>query len=104
MPLTATARRSGWSAGSGTTRATSTTCPRTRTFPSSVEHRHRTTLDVGEPKDDYNDVDTNGARAALKLDLNDNWTITPPVMAPGAEDATARSASIRAVGDLKVSH
>ena len=47
-------------------------------------------------KDDYNDADTTGARAALKLDLNDNWTITPQVMAPGAEDATAPSASIRA--------
>ncbi|MCY7272045.1 MAG: TonB-dependent receptor plug domain-containing protein, partial [Sphingomonas bacterium] len=30
--------------------------------------------------DDYNDVDTYGARAALKIDLNDNWTITPQVI------------------------
>ena len=28
----------------------------------------------------YNDVDTYGARAALKIDLNDNWTITPEVI------------------------
>jgi iron complex outermembrane receptor protein len=31
-------------------------------------------------EDDYNDVTTYGARAALKIDLNDNWTITPQVM------------------------
>ncbi|HEV2044947.1 MAG TPA: TonB-dependent receptor [Sphingomicrobium sp.] len=32
-------------------------------------------------EDDYNDVETYGARAALKIDLNDNWTITPQIMA-----------------------
>jgi outer membrane receptor protein involved in Fe transport len=32
-------------------------------------------------EDDYNDVTTYGARAALKIDLNDNWTITPQFMA-----------------------
>lgn len=31
-------------------------------------------------EDDYNDVYTYGARAALKIDLNDNWTITPQIM------------------------
>ncbi|MEO5577822.1 MAG: TonB-dependent receptor plug domain-containing protein, partial [Sphingomicrobium sp.] len=31
-------------------------------------------------ENDYNDVDTYGARAALKIDLNDNWTITPEVI------------------------
>ena len=31
-------------------------------------------------KDDYNDVDTYGARAALAIDLDDNWTITPGVI------------------------
>jgi outer membrane receptor protein involved in Fe transport len=29
---------------------------------------------------DYNDVDTYGARAALKIDLDDNWTVTPTIM------------------------
>ena len=28
----------------------------------------------------YNDVDTVGARAALKIDLDDNWTVTPTLM------------------------
>ncbi|GAB3089161.1 TonB-dependent receptor [Lysobacter terrae] len=35
----------------------------------------------GRAKDDYNDMDTTGARMALKVDLNDNWTITPGLMA-----------------------
>jgi len=32
-------------------------------------------------KKNYNDADTTGLRAALKFDLNDNWTITPQLMA-----------------------
>jgi outer membrane receptor protein involved in Fe transport len=32
-------------------------------------------------EEDYNDVETYGARAALKIDLDDNWTILPQVMA-----------------------
>lgn len=28
----------------------------------------------------YNEVDTAGARAALRIDLNDNWTVTPTLM------------------------
>jgi outer membrane receptor protein involved in Fe transport len=32
-------------------------------------------------EDDYNDVETWGARAALKIDLDDNWTILPQLMA-----------------------
>src|SRR3546814_10916534 len=31
-------------------------------------------------EDDYNDVDTYGARAALKIDLDDTWTVTPQIM------------------------
>jgi len=30
---------------------------------------------------DYNDVETYGGRAALKVDLDENWTVTPQVMA-----------------------
>ena len=32
-------------------------------------------------KNNYNTVDTYGARAALRIDLDDNWTITPQIMA-----------------------
>jgi iron complex outermembrane receptor protein len=39
------------------------------------------TLDNDEfAEDDYNDVDTYGARAALRIDLNENWTITPQIV------------------------
>jgi outer membrane receptor protein involved in Fe transport len=31
-------------------------------------------------ENDYNDVTTAGARAALKIDLNDQWTVTPALM------------------------
>lgn len=49
----------------------------TRTFPTSG-----ITMDNADrAEDDYNDVDTTGARLALKVDLNDNWTITPTFMA-----------------------
>lgn len=31
-------------------------------------------------EDDYNDVETYGGRAALGIELNDNWTVTPAVI------------------------
>jgi iron complex outermembrane receptor protein len=31
-------------------------------------------------EEDYNDVDTYGARAALRIELNDSWTVTPTIM------------------------
>ena len=31
-------------------------------------------------EDDYNDVETYGARAALRIELNDSWTLTPQLM------------------------
>jgi iron complex outermembrane receptor protein len=31
-------------------------------------------------EEDYNEVDTYGARAALRIDLNDSWTVTPTLM------------------------
>lgn len=54
-------------------------------------------------RDDYNDTRTTGGRAALRIDLNDNWTITPQIMAQ-----SQRTHGIFAydpnVGDLQVSH
>ncbi|MFK2878947.1 TonB-dependent receptor [Rhodanobacter hydrolyticus] len=35
---------------------------------------------VGHARNDYNDVNTSGGRAALKVDLDDNWSITPTLM------------------------
>jgi len=31
-------------------------------------------------EDDFNELDTYGARAALRVNLNDNWTVTPSIM------------------------
>ena len=46
----------------------------TRTFPTSGISM------ASRAEDDYTDVDTVGARAALKIDLSDNWTVTPTIM------------------------
>ena len=54
----------------------------TRTF--SVDAADPTddiTVDNAEfAEDDYNTMETYGARAALRVDLNDNWTVTPNFM------------------------
>lgn len=54
-------------------------------------------------KDDYNDVETYGGRAALKIDLNDSWSITPSLMAQD-QKSNGSIAYDPAVGDLKISH
>ena len=52
-------------------------------------------------EDDYNDVSTVGARAALKIDLDDNWTVTPSVI--GQEQKSHGSfAQERGLGDLEI--
>ncbi len=58
-------------------------------------------FDVAE--DDYNDVDTIGARAALRIDLNDSWTVTPQVMAQ-RQESNGVFAQDSSVGDLAVTH
>jgi iron complex outermembrane recepter protein len=47
-----------------------------RTFPTSGITQNN----ANRVEDNYNDVDTAGARLALKIDLNDNWTISPTIM------------------------
>jgi len=54
-------------------------------------------------KDNYNDVTTYGGRAALKVDLNDNWTVTPMLMAQETK-AGGFGAFNPAVGDLELEH
>ncbi len=54
-------------------------------------------------KNKYNDVTTYGARAALKVDLNDNWTVTPIVMGQETK-AYGFSAYNPLVGDLALTH
>lgn len=72
--------------------------PATRTYPASGGiSRSNAAL----ARKDYNDAETYGARAALKIDLNDNWTTTATVMGQ-KQDTTGNFSYDRATGDLKV--
>lgn len=70
-----------------------------RTFATSGA----TITNASRAEDNYNDVETYGARMALKIDLNDNWTVTPTLM---GQDQ--RSNGIFGydpnIGDLEVTH
>ncbi|HEX9207103.1 MAG TPA: TonB-dependent receptor [Steroidobacteraceae bacterium] len=70
-----------------------------RTFPTADV----TVDNAGHTENNYNDVDTTGARAALKIDLNDTWTITPQVMGQ-KQFANGIFAYDSTVGELQVSH
>jgi iron complex outermembrane recepter protein len=52
-------------------------------------------------KKDFNDVDTRGGRAALKVDLNDSWTIIPTIMGQD-QQVNGNFAYNPAVGDLEI--
>jgi outer membrane receptor protein involved in Fe transport len=71
----------------------------TRTFPTSG-----VTMDNADfVDDDYNWANTVGARAALKIDLNDNWSITPTII--GQHQKANGSAGFEPViGDLALHH
>ncbi|WP_426662663.1 TonB-dependent receptor [Rhodanobacter aciditrophus] len=57
----------------------------------------------GHARNHYNDANTQGARAALKVDLDDNWSISPTIM--GQQTISHGTfASDPAVGDLAVTH
>ncbi len=51
--------------------------PGSLTFPTSGITMNNDAL----VEEDYNDVDTYGARAALRIELSDRWTVTPSIMA-----------------------
>jgi outer membrane receptor protein involved in Fe transport len=69
----------------------------TRTFPTSgISMQSRA-------EDDYNDSDTVGARAALKIDLSDNWTLTPTIMGQ-QQKSNGVYAQESGRGDLEVAH
>jgi iron complex outermembrane recepter protein len=82
-----------------------------RTFPSSgitVSNAKNcpSTPDLectGQAKKNYNDVDTTGARAALKLSLNDDWTISPTLMGQ-QQISNGNFASDPQVGSLALTH
>jgi iron complex outermembrane receptor protein len=54
-------------------------------------------------EDNYNDGDTYGGRALLKIDLNDSWTIMPGVMGQVA-NYNGIPFYDKGVGDLKLTH
>ena len=58
---------------------------------------------TNEVQDNYNDAHTYGGRLAVKVQLDDDWTVTPTVMAQktGTHGVFAYDPS---VGDLEVSH
>jgi len=51
-------------------------------------------------KNDYNDTNVYGARAALKIDLDNNWSVTPSLMGQKT-DANGSYSYNPAVGDLQ---
>jgi len=57
----------------------------------------------GHARKHYNDVNTQGARAALKVDLNDDWSISPTLMGQQTI-SNGTFASDPAVGNLAVTH
>jgi iron complex outermembrane receptor protein len=68
-----------------------------RTYPASGIQINNAAL----VKNNYNSADIFGGRAALKIDLDDNWTITPSLIAQETR-ANGSFAFDPAVGDLKV--
>ncbi len=78
--------------------------PGTITFPtaSAVAGRPITANNAAYVKDHYNDTETYGARAALRIDLNDNWTVTPQVMGQKQKNGGGFSYD-PSLGDLKIS-
>ena len=58
---------------------------------------------AGRARKDYNVADTRGARAALKIDLNENWSITPSVVGQAAH-VNGIYAFDPHIGDLKLTH
>jgi len=73
--------------------------PGTRFFPTSGV----TASNASIAKNNFNSVDTFGGRAALEFDLNDNWTITPTIIAQHTQ-SSGIFAYDPIVGDLKVQH
>jgi outer membrane receptor protein involved in Fe transport len=53
--------------------------------------------------DNYNWSDTIGARAALKIDLNDNWSVTPSLIGQ-RQQSNGSTGYDPSVGDLEVKH
>jgi outer membrane receptor protein involved in Fe transport len=55
------------------------------------------------PEEDYNEVDTYGLRAALKIDIDENWSVTPSVMTQ-KQDTEGVFGYDRTLGETNVAH
>jgi len=71
----------------------------TRTYPTF----DYTVNNANRVQKDYNDVTTFGGRAALKIDLDDNWTLLPAIMGQD-QSINGINAFDPSIGDLKVRH
>jgi len=58
-----------------------TPAQRTYTLSDNDPTNDKTVNNAKFVKNDFNDVDTYGGRVALAVDLNDNWTVTPAIIA-----------------------
>ena len=77
--------------------------PGTRTFLPDATGFAVTKNNAAFVKNDYNDVNTIGGRAALKIDLDENWTVEPTVF--GQSQINHGSFGFDpSLGDLRVQH
>ena len=74
-----------------------------RTFPTWTGATGQTLSNAGSVSNNYNTVEYQGGRAALKLDLGDNWTVTPSFMGQSTA-ANGFFGYDPAVGELDVAH
>jgi len=72
--------------------------PATMTFPGPQTTQ---TDNFAFAKDDYNKATTSGLRALLKVDLNDNWSITPGIMYQDSDIEGGWSHNPQMFGDLQ---
>src|ERR1700730_2676083 len=74
-----------------------------RTFPTWTGLTGDTLSNQTSQSSDYNTAHTQGGRAALKLDITDNWTVTPSIMGQRLA-ANGFFGYDPGVGDLQVVH
>jgi iron complex outermembrane receptor protein len=74
-----------------------------RTFPTWTGATGLTLNNAASVSKDYNTSETKGGRGALKLDIGDNWTVTPTFMAQSIA-AKGFFGYDPAVGDLQLVH
>lgn len=67
----------------------------------TMEGVGETTTNAALVEDDFNESTKTGARALLKIDLNDNWTLTPGIMAQEQDTSGVFTHDPEDLGDLK---